>query len=86
MAYSKPWRSVVDQLVQLQARGMQIGDAAKAADYLERIGYYRLSGYWYDYRVRGEPFCPLDAETGHKPKKVRIERLNRPGFRGGSFV
>lgn len=69
MAYSKPWRSVVDQLMQLRDRGMQIGDAAKATDYLERIGYYRLSGYWYDFRVRGEPFCPLDAETGRKPKK-----------------
>ena len=38
MAYSKPWRSVADQLAQLQARGMHIGDVAKAADYLERIG------------------------------------------------
>ena len=74
MAYTKPWQSVPDQLALLQARGMDIGDTAKATDYLERIGYYRLSGYWYDFRVRGEPFCPLDPETGGKPKKVKIER------------
>lgn len=30
MAYSKPWRSVADQLAQLQTRGMHIGDVAKA--------------------------------------------------------
>ena len=84
MAYSKPWRSVADQLAQLQARGMHIGDVAKAADYLERIGYYRLSGYWYDFRVRGEPFCPLDAETGRKPKKVRIERPVLDEFKPGT--
>ena len=84
MAYSKPWRSVADQLAQLQARGMHIGDVAMATDYLERIGYYRLSGYWYDFRVRGEPFCPLDAETGRKPKKVRIERPVLDEFKPGT--
>ncbi|UUC91578.1 Abi family protein [Comamonas sp. C11] len=50
MSYQKPWLSVADQLAQLQARGMDIGDPEKAAEYLERIGYYRLSGYWYDMR------------------------------------
>ena len=30
---------------------MGISDAAKGAVYLERIGYYRLSGYWYPYRT-----------------------------------
>ncbi|WP_312425483.1 Abi family protein [Comamonas jiangduensis] len=33
-----------------------------------------MSVYWYDFRVRGEPFCPLDAETGRKPQKVQLER------------
>ena len=84
MAYSKPWLSIADQLAQLQARGMLISDVAKATDYLERIGYYRLSGYWYDFRQRGEPFCPLDAETGRKPKKVRIERPVQDAFKPGT--
>ncbi len=30
---------------------MIITDGAKAAHYLERLGYYRLSGYWYPMRV-----------------------------------
>lgn len=84
MAYSKPWLSIADQLAQLQARGMQISDVAKATDYLERVGYYRLSGYWYDLRLRGEPFCPLDSETGRKPKKVRVERPVLDTFKPGT--
>lgn len=83
MAYSKPWLSIADQLAQLQARGMQIGDMAKATDYLERIGYYRLSGYWYDFRIRSA-FCPLDPATGGKPKKVRIERPVLDEFKPGT--
>ncbi|MDR0780413.1 MAG: Abi family protein [Pseudomonadales bacterium] len=47
----KPWRSFSDQLQQLQARGLHVGDHAAALDYLERLGYYRLSGYWYPLRV-----------------------------------
>jgi hypothetical protein len=47
MAYDKPWKSYQDQLDQLIQRGMIVTDRAKALHYLERIGYYRLSGYWY---------------------------------------
>ncbi len=47
----KPWRSFADQLQQLQGRGLQVGNPAAAIDYLERLGYYRLSGYWYPLRV-----------------------------------
>ena len=34
----------------LQNRGLIITDRDKALKYLERIGYYRLSGYWYPFR------------------------------------
>lgn len=47
----KPWRSFADQLQQLQSRGLQVDSPAAALDYLERLGYYRLSGYWYPLRV-----------------------------------
>ena len=43
----KPWLSFSDQLLQLQARGLHVDDHVAALDYLERLGYYRLSGYWY---------------------------------------
>ena len=84
MLYNKPWLNIFEQLAKLQARGMQVEDAAKAADYLERIGYYRLSGYWYDFRQRSAPFCPLDAETGGRPRKVRVERPVLDDFKPGT--
>lgn len=48
--YAKPWTSYADQLHILQRRGMLVTDSTKALEYLERIGYYRLSGYWHDMR------------------------------------
>jgi len=51
VAYNKPYLSVPDQLALIKGRGMQISDDALAQSYLNRIGYYRLSGYWYPYRA-----------------------------------
>jgi abortive infection bacteriophage resistance protein len=48
--YPKPYQDIPSLLALLQQRGMQIPDAAKAARCLDRIGYYRLSGYWYPMR------------------------------------
>lgn len=50
MTYNRPWKSFDDQLALLEQRGMNIGDRAAARAYLERIGYYRLSAYWYPFR------------------------------------
>ncbi|MCV2217666.1 Abi family protein [Thauera sp. Sel9] len=47
----KPWLSFADQLQQLQVRGLQVDNSTAALDYLERLGYYRLSGYWYPLRA-----------------------------------
>ena len=47
----KPWRSFADQLQQLQDRWLQVDNPTAAFDYLERLGYYRLSGYWYPLRT-----------------------------------
>lgn len=46
----KPWVPFEEQLQRLQARGLQVTRRDKALDYLERVGYYRLSGYWYPMR------------------------------------
>lgn len=62
---------------------MIVTDRARALDYLERIGYYRLSGYWFAFRQRSEPVCVLD-EHGRKPKKVRVERIVLDGFLANS--
>lgn len=49
--YTKPYLDVPGQIALLQQRGMTISDPAKAQGYLERLGYYRLSGYWYPFRT-----------------------------------
>jgi abortive infection bacteriophage resistance protein len=50
MGYSKPYLRVSDQLALIKGRGMVVSDDALAQSFLNRIGYYRLSGYWYPYR------------------------------------
>ena len=81
--YPKPWKSYQEQLDQLIERGMIVTDNARALDYLERIGYYRLSGYWYPFRERVD-ICLLDPQTNAKPKKVKVERLPLDEFKPGT--
>lgn len=50
VAYSKPYLPIPDQLQLIKSRGMIVSDDALAQSYLNKIGYYRLSGYWYPYR------------------------------------
>ncbi len=45
--FDKPPFSYLQQLEQLQERGLQIPNIEKATHLLESISYYRLSGYWY---------------------------------------
>lgn len=49
-AQVKPWKSIDEQLEILRSRGLQIEDCERAKRYLTRLGYYRLSGYWYPFR------------------------------------
>lgn len=46
----KPWKSFEDQLEVLIKRGLEVSDNGTAIQYLDRIGYYGLSGYWYLFR------------------------------------
>jgi len=50
MSPEKPWRSFEDQLSILKGRGLQVDNEPAALNYLERLGYYRLSGYLYPFR------------------------------------
>lgn len=52
MPYDKPWKNYHEQLDLLRDRGMIVADSERASRYLESIGYYRLSGYWYAFRRR----------------------------------
>ncbi|MEM6410161.1 MAG: Abi family protein [Pseudomonadota bacterium] len=69
--YLKPFQDPETNLTGLEARGMVIGDRAFAKRCLARIGYYRLSAYWYPFRV----FEPSSQDT---EQRVRGDMF-RPG-------
>src|SRR5690606_22446897 len=83
--YAKPWRSYEEQLDLLISRGLAVTNRDKALDYLQRIGYYRLSGYWYPFRERSGPFIYLDQQ-GLKParKQRKTVRVALDDFRPGA--
>ncbi|HEY9417825.1 MAG TPA: Abi family protein [Pseudonocardia sp.] len=54
-AYGKPFKTITQQRQLLESRGMTVSDPASAERWLNSVGYYRLSGYWYPYRVRRQP-------------------------------
>lgn len=72
--YTKPFVAVADQLRLLRSRGMAASDEVRARDYLARIGYYRLSGYWYPFRISEQIIGP-DGRT---------KTLVRDTFRAGT--
>ncbi|MET4162916.1 abortive infection bacteriophage resistance protein [Marinobacterium sp. MBR-111] len=70
MVYSRPWKSFPEQLELLKSRGMVVTDEAAALDYLQRVGYYRLSAYWYPFRTFE---VVQDSETGKLSTKAKDE-------------
>lgn len=46
----KAYRTYAEQVELLARRGMDVGDRDQATRTLERVNYYRLSGYWYPFR------------------------------------
>lgn len=73
--FSKPYLTVAAQIALLKARGLAITDDGRATAALERIGYYRLSGYWY----------PLRASTGSGAARTVLDPF-RPGSEFGQIV
>ncbi|WP_308185928.1 Abi family protein [Neisseria polysaccharea] len=69
----KIWLDFDEQLELLKTRGLQVDNELKAKEYLARIGYYRLSGYFYSLReISGELVI---LEQFKKPKKVKTDKL-----------
>ena len=52
--YTKPAISFADQIIRLEQKGLNFTNKAQAEIQLASISYYRLSGYWYPFRVRDE--------------------------------
>lgn len=68
--YSKPSRSSAELVLQLNARGLDIQDGARAVHYIDHIGYYRLSAYMF-------PFLK-EPKTEHRFKPgISFERVLR---------
>ena len=52
MEYDKPWLSIEDQIELLvSGKGLECRDIDKLREALSRIGYYRLSAYWFPFKV-----------------------------------
>jgi len=58
--FGKPPLTYLQQIEQLEKRGLLIEDRTKTARLLESISYYRMSGYWYPL---------LEDKAGHVFKK-----------------
>lgn len=63
---TKPWKSLDEQLAILRQRGMAIDNPDAAKSYLQRLGYYRLSGYWYPFRK----LDPAQVPDSHMPQRL----------------
>ena len=84
MSYNKPWKSYDDQLDLLIERGLSVTDRTKALNYIERIGYYRLSGYLYPFRELSGFCCSLIKTNGKKFKKGKTDRIKLDNFIAGT--
>ncbi|WP_198148832.1 Abi family protein [Luteibacter yeojuensis] len=83
MPYTKGWKSYADQVDQLEARGLEIGDRESAIRYMKRIGYYRISGYWFPLRKRTGPVVLLN-DAGQRPQRIREVRIPLDEFLDGA--
>ena len=82
--YTKPWLNIDEQLGLLQQRGLSISNEVKAREYLQRIGYYRLSGYWFAFRQRSGLFCAIHPAAPGKHKHTKPSSLPLEQFKPGA--
>jgi abortive infection bacteriophage resistance protein len=61
LPYGKPALSYAQQVAQLVARGMAVSEPLAAEAFLSKTSYYRLSAYWYPFRLRNADGSVQDA-------------------------
>ncbi len=69
----KPFLPYVDLVTLLAQRGMNIEDTDSAKREIARLGYYRLSGFWYPARKFSRDDAGLKLTCPHTRKPVRLE-------------
>ena len=74
MEYGRPYRNFQEQVDLLVSRGLDCSDC-DAAGALSRLGYYRLSGYTYPFRI---PLMP--NQQPETPLQFRAPEF-QPGYR-----
>jgi len=67
--YQKPYKTFAEQITLIEDRGIAITDRNEAISHLNRLGYYRLSAYWYPFRRR----APDHREGIDKPDSSVVE-------------
>jgi abortive infection bacteriophage resistance protein len=72
--YSKPWLTLDQQVERLRGRGLVVESHPAAVDLLDRVGYYRLTGYLYPLRQ------PDVVGDGHEvPQHITLRETYRTG-------
>lgn len=82
--YKKPYLTVAEQIALLQSRGMEITDVVAATACLGRIGYYRLSAYWYASRKSHVMVDPSTGVPVPDPLTGREQTVVEDDFRSGT--
>lgn len=68
--YNKKPLSYAEQVRHLQSRGMIIHNPAWAETILAKYGYYRLSAYWYPFRIRENSKAVEDFKANTHFEKI----------------
>lgn len=84
--YTKPYKSIADQITLLEDRGMVITDRSAASACLQRIGYYRLSGYWYPFRKSRFAVNPVTGQQLVNPQTGKPQIVVQDDFRAGTTL
>jgi len=62
--FTKPSRTILQQIADLQVKGMMVGDHQLAEHWLQHVSYYRLSIYWLPFELpKGTPGPRFHAGT-----------------------
>ena len=74
MSWSKPYLSFEEQILRISEYGISIDSLEDAIVDLRRLGYYRLSGYWYPHRLP-DPNGPEGALLDRVHEGVRFRDI-----------
>lgn len=77
MKFTKPPLRPEEHIALLKARNLLISDTEKAKYYLEKIGYFRLSGYMYPFQVDQSHNFKPDVNFGTIIKHYKFDKKLR---------